>query len=39
MSVRLYSEFYYKGHEIILTDINKDDRIELNKSNTVVPRL
>ena len=32
MSVKLYSEYYYKGHEIILTDINTGDRITLKES-------
>ena len=32
MSVKLYSEYYYKGHESILTDINTGDRIELKES-------
>ena len=32
MSVKLYSENYYKGHESILTDINTGDRIELKES-------
>ena len=29
MSVTFYSEYYYKGHQIILTDINNEDRIDL----------
>ena len=31
MSVKLYSEYYYKGHEIILIDINTADRINLKE--------